>query len=244
MNVFEEIRKYYEETIDWEPDVRRVWVEEYLKYLEAQGKSQNVLMQIWDDINAFSFYQDRSEHHDLSGLPYWEYSVCLKWIDNHVLSREYNLNFKNAKRLLGNLLEFYKFLAQRSYIKNYSELEKAYHEICGGKKLNLIERIPYTGNEMWTAMSVPTKEGRKEESFMMSDYWLILLYMSSKKSWEHLKEVARGVKSPEMKIKQIDNLLRKLKNIGYLDSPEKLLIPYGPPTNEDMDDASKWFLHK
>lgn len=25
MDVFEKIRKYYEETIDWEPDVKRVW---------------------------------------------------------------------------------------------------------------------------------------------------------------------------------------------------------------------------
>lgn len=244
MNVFEEIRRYYEETIDWKPDVKRTWVEEYLKYLESQGKSQNILLQIWDDINAFSFYQDRSEHHDLSELPYWEYSVCLEWIDNHVLSREYNLNLKNAKRLFGNLLGFYKFLVQRGYIKSHSELEKAYKEICGGKELNLVERIPYTGDEMWTEMSVPTKHGRIEESFTMSDYWLILLCMSTKRSWEHLKEVARGAKSPEMKIKQIDNLQRKLKNIGYLKNPQKLLIPYGPPPNEDMDDATKWFFHK
>jgi hypothetical protein len=244
MNVFEEIRRYYEETIDWKPDVKRAWVEEYLKYLESQGKSQNILLQIWGDINAFSFYQDRSEHHDLSELPYWEYSVCLEWIDSHVLSREYNLNLKNTKRLIGNLLGFYKFLVQKGYIKSHSELEKAYNEICGGKKLNLVKRIPYTGAEMWTAMSVPAKHGRSEESFAMSDYWLILLYMSTKRSWEHLKEVAKGAKSPEMKIKQIDNLQRKLKNIGYLKNPEKLLIPYGPPTNEDMDDATKWFFHK
>jgi hypothetical protein len=244
MNVFEEIRRYYEETIDWKPDVKRAWVEEYLKYLESQGKSQNILLQIWDDINAFSFYQDRSEHHDLSELPYWEYSVCLEWIDNHVLSREYNLNLKNAKRLFGNLLGFYKFLVQRGYIKSHSELEKAYKEICGGKELNLVERIPYTGDEMWTEMSVPTKHGRIEESFTMSDYWLILLYISSKRSWEHLKEVIKDTKSLEMKIKQIDNLLRKLKNIGYLEKPERLFIPYGPPTNEDLDDASKWCFHK
>lgn len=244
MNVFEEIRRYYEEKIDWKPDVKRAWVEEYLKYLESQGKSQNILLQIWDDINAFSFYQDRSEHYDLSELPYWEYSVCLEWIDNHVLSMEYNLNLKNAKRLFGNLLGFYKFLVQRGYIKSHSELEKAYKEICGGKELNLVERIPYTGDEMWTEISVPTKHGRIEESFTMSDYWLILLYINSKRPWEHLKEVTTDKKSPEMKIKQIDNLLRKLKNIGYLEKPERLFIPYGPPTNEDLDDASKWFFHK
>lgn len=115
MNVFEEIREYYEEAIDWKLGVKRGWVEEYLRYLETQGKSQNILKKIWDDINAFSHYQDRSEHHDLSKLPYWEYSICLEWIDGHILSKEYELNLKNAKRLLGNLLNFYKFLVQRSY---------------------------------------------------------------------------------------------------------------------------------
>jgi hypothetical protein len=130
--------------------------------LESQGKSSDDLLEIWGDINAFSFYQDRSEHHDLSKLPYWEYSVCLQWIDSHVLSREYNLNLKNAKRLLGSLLEFYKFLAKKNYIKSYSELEKAYTDICGGKKLNLVQRIPYTGKELWTSMSVPTNQGRAE----------------------------------------------------------------------------------
>jgi len=244
MNVFEEVKKYYEETIDWEPDVKRAWVEEYLKHLETQGKSQSALMVIWDDINAFSFYQDRSEHSDLSEIPYWEYGVCLEWIDSHVLSKKYDLNLKNAKRLLGNLLGFYKFLVQKGYVKNYSELEKAYNEICGSKKLKLIDRIPYSGKEMWTSMSIPTKHGRMKESFTMSDYWLIVLYMSTKKSWEHLKEVAKDVKSSEAKMRQIEDLRRRLKNIDYLENPEKLLIPYGPPTNEDLDDASKWFFHK
>lgn len=244
MNVFEEIRKYYEEQIDWEPDVKRAWVEEYLKHLETQGKSKSSLMAIWDDINAFSFYQDRSEHHDLSELPYWGYSVCLEWIDSHVLSKKYTFNLKNAKRLLGNLLNFYKFLVQKGYIKDYSELEKAYNEICGSKKLKFIDRIPYTGKEMWTSMSVPTKEGRKEEFFTMSDYWLIVLYMSTKRSWEHLKEIARDVQSSEAKIKQIEDLQRRLKNIDYFENPERLLIPFGAPTNEDLDDASKWFFHK
>lgn len=59
MNIFEEIRKYYEEAIDWNPDVKRVWVEEYLHSLESQGKSSDDLLEIWGDINAFSFYQDR-----------------------------------------------------------------------------------------------------------------------------------------------------------------------------------------
>jgi hypothetical protein len=244
MDVFEEVRKYYEEAIDWEPDVKRSWIEEYLKFLENQGKSQNILSQIWDDINAFSFYQDRSEHHDLSELPYWEYSVCLEWIDNHVLSREYTLNLKNAKRLLGNLLDFYKFLLSKGHIENYTELEKAFNEICGGKKLNLVKRVPYTGKELWTSMSVPSKQGRNEESFTMSDYWLIILYMSTKRSWNHLKEVAKSSKSPQKKIMQINDLQRKLKNIGYFRYPEKLLLPYGAPADEDLDDASNWFFHK
>lgn len=243
MNVFEEVKRYYEE-LDWEPDVKREWVEEFLKELENKGESQETLMDIWEDINAFSFYQDRSEHHVLSEIPYWEYSVCLEWLKSHVISERFRLNLKNARRFLGNLLLFYKFLVQRGYIKDYSELDKAYKEICGGKKLNLIERIPYTGKEMWTALEIPTEEGRIEEYFTMSDYWLIILYLSSKKSWENLKKLAKDAKSSEERVKQIEDLMRKLKNIDYFKNPERLLIPFGPPTDEDFEDALKWFIYK
>ncbi|MEW6054028.1 MAG: hypothetical protein AB1552_09620 [Nitrospirota bacterium] len=244
MNVFKEIRRYYKQSLARESDIKQVWVEEYFKHIESLGKSSNDLLEIWSDIKAFSFYQDRSEHHDLSKLLYWEYSVCLEWIDSHVLSKEYNLNLPNAKRFLGNLHDFYKFLTEKRYINNYIELEKAYADICGGKKLNLVQRIPYTGKELWTSMSIPIKQGRVEELFTMSDYWLILLYISTKRSWQHLKEVAKNAKSAQKKIIQINNVQKKLKNIGYLQHPERLLMPYGTPTDEDMDDASNWFFHK
>ncbi|MEO0124550.1 MAG: hypothetical protein ABIL69_11180, partial [candidate division WOR-3 bacterium] len=38
-----------------------------------------------------------------------------KWIDGYIFNKKYELNLKNAKRLLGKLLNFYKFLVQRSY---------------------------------------------------------------------------------------------------------------------------------
>ncbi len=201
-------------------------------------------MTIWDDIQSFSFYQDRSENHDLAEIPYWEYSVCLKWMDSHVLAKSYQLNHKNAKRFLGNILDFYEFLTEKGFITSYSEIERAYNEICGGRELKLVERIPYTGDEEFTSMSVPTKKGRADERFSMSDHWLILLYISTKKSWKHLEEVAKAVPSSAKKIRQIRELQKKLKNIGYLRQPEKLMIPYGPPTNDDMDDASNWFFKK
>lgn len=244
MNIFEDINIYYETSIDLEPDVKREWVDGYLRHEKSHGASDIKLRSIWSDIQSFMFYQGRSEHHDLSKIPYWEYSVCLEWMQGHILSKDYELNFKNAKRFLGNILVFCKFLAEKGYIANCAEIEKAYSEICGGKKLNLVSRIPYTGTEEYTAISVPTKTGRADATFTMSDYWLIILYMSSKMSWQHLIEVAKSVPKSEKKTVQIRTLRAKLKNIGYLVHPEALMRPYGPPTNDDMDDASRWFFNK
>ncbi len=239
MDVFEDVRYYYEEQIDWEPDVKRKWVESYLRDIQEKEKSEEELADIWEDIFAFIFYQDRSEHSNLSEMQYWEYSVCLEWLESHMLSgTAYNLNLKNAKRFLGRLLDFYKFLVSKDCIENYQELEKAYNKICCRKKLNLVKRIPYTGKEMWTSIFPPGKEG---ETFRMWDCWIIVLYVEFNNSWAKLTEKAHKIPSANKKLGLIENLQKKLKNIGY-DDPKELF--HRGVSNDDIDDAKKWFYEK
>src|SRR5208283_494636 len=129
MSIFESIRKYYEDTIDWKPVVKREWVEEYLRHLKEQLTPEETLETVWTDIQAFMFYHDRSENHNLSEMPYWEYTVCLEWLEGHIMSKEHELNLENARRFLGHLMDFYKFLTERKQILDYDELERAYKEI-------------------------------------------------------------------------------------------------------------------
>jgi hypothetical protein len=64
------------------------------------------------------------------------------------------------------------------------------------------------------------------------------LYISTKRSWKHLMEVAKTVPMAAQKTDKILALRAKLKNINCFATPEKLMLPYGPPTPDDMDDAS------
>lgn len=41
-----------------------------------------------------------------------------------------------------------------------------------------------------------------------------------------------------------EELMRRLKNIDYIKNPERLLTPYGPPTDEDFENALNRFLYK
>lgn len=59
-DVFESVRHYYEDQIDWTPNMRREWVEAYLCDLKQSGVSPERLEDAWDDVQSFIFYQNSS----------------------------------------------------------------------------------------------------------------------------------------------------------------------------------------
>lgn len=171
-------------------------------------------------------------------MPWWEYSICLEWLESHVLyGGRYDLNPRNAKRFLGRLIHFYRFAVNQGFIDSCTELEKAHQHIVGGKKLNLVERIPYTGEEMWMTLS-GGKIGRKLIKLKIYEFWLTLLYLDLGESWNNLLAEAENSASSKIKRAMIKKFRDKLKKTGY-SSPGDLL--YYEPELEDLEDARKWF---
>lgn len=236
---FNAVDRYYGQ-IDWEPDIKKEWIEEYLKTLIEQGAAEGKMEEIWDDIYAFSQYMDRTEYRELSKLPYWEYSVGLEWISSHIFhGSKFEITLKNAKRLLNNLRDFYKFLISKRIINDNSELEMAYKYMCSGRKLKLVKRIPYTGKELWSSIGKPGFNVLV--NFYMVDYWLMVLFFYCEESWEKLLEEAEKVPNSVEKIVLIKNFKNKLALIDY-DHPKKLMRC--DVTYDELDDAKKWFYGK
>lgn len=232
--VFEEIAAYFGRLAEdeSEPDIKREWVEGFLKEKEAKGAGQDQLAQIWSDICVFSEYQELTEWSLLDRIPYWAYSVGLEWIGVH--DSDFRLSLRTARRLLGNLLEFYRFLARRGIISETAELEKAYETICGGRKLRLVERIPFTGEEMWISIT----DQRGDKNFKIHDFWLSLILTEVGGSWKKLRAAAKEAASAEAKLRMIRELERKTKALG-VENP--LALVQEEVSQADVEEARRWF---
>ncbi len=59
-------------------------------------------------------------------IPFWEYSQCLEWAENHILiGTSFDLTLKNAKRFLGSIKKYYEFLQSQGKLADSEELDKA-----------------------------------------------------------------------------------------------------------------------
>ncbi|RKX71339.1 hypothetical protein DRP53_01875 [candidate division WOR-3 bacterium] len=236
MEFVDAVKKLFE-TFEHEPDVKLEWVDKYLKEIsKRKGMTPRKLEEIWAYIYLFLFYQNRSEHDDLSKIPWWEYSIALQWLKENV--KGWKLNIRTARKMLLTLLDFYKFLVKNGYIDNYQEIMRAVNEIAGGKRLRLLKRIPFTGEELWAI--VPGKRGDKIK-FKRSDYWLAILYYNNGRSWDKLIEMVDSIPSAEEKLNRINELKKKLELSGY-QSPERLF--FHKITDQDIEDANRWFFEK
>lgn len=202
---------------------------------EAEILSEGELTSLFDDIYAFNAYLGRTEDYGfIEKIPFWEYSVCLEWCESHMLVGEaFDLNLKNAKRFLGSLRRFYDYLVGLGKLADSSQLNKAIKEVCGGKKLKLIEVIPYTGSESYTSIGM----GKETIDFDIADYWLlIMLDTQFDGSWTTLLEAAFGISSERaLKVK---NLQAKMGTVGMEGLKD---IIYSDVMKSDVDQATAWF---
>lgn len=246
MDVFDAIECYYSTHEDRGSGVRRNWVERYLKLLESRGTSIDALSSTWQDINAFSVFAAGLEHGDISSLPHWQYSAFLRWTAENMEGPAFSLSLGHARRILGNLMAFFEYLVDSAHISNLREISRAYDYICGHGEMRLIETLPYAGTEHWITVRADFHGGivKREATFTVSDYWLLLVLASTGGSWDHLRRLAASVpgKAGSSRKLAIYNLKRKLKRIGYSVRPEDLLLVKGTPSEEELDKAARWFL--
>ncbi len=144
-DVFLEVSDYYERQIDWEPAVRRDWVEHFLQSLAFQsGGDGAALNEVWQDVYAFAQYADRLDYATLGKLPWWEFSLSYEWVASHIFSAEerFALRLKQARRYMHNILALYQYLYEGGVVNDIGEVQQAYEYMCGGRKLNLVKHIP------------------------------------------------------------------------------------------------------
>lgn len=202
---------------------------------QALISSDDDLSVLFDDIFAFNVYLDRIEGYPrLNMIPFWEYSQCLEWAENHMLvGGAFDLSLKNAKRFLGSVKKYYEFLKTRGKLAESEELDKAIRTVCGGRKLNLVRDIPYTGTETYVEMY----KGGVGIRFDMADYWLLILKATLfDEKWAKLLEAAMGVSAVRTaKVKDLQQRMAKAGHEGLMD------IAYNDVSEAVANRARSWF---
>jgi hypothetical protein len=192
---------------------------------------------VFDDLWAFNAYLGRLEGYpSIDKIPYWEYSACLEWFQNHMMIGDsYDLNHKNAKRFLNNLRLYYEYVSTEGNTIDLSEINKAIKTICSGPKLKLVTEIPYTGAELYTEIY----HGATKIRFDMADYWILVLHTCAfHERWPQLLEVSMS-RSKE-RFSKVKELQAKLKSLGYKGLSD---IAFNNVTENDMKQATKWFYN-
>ena len=238
MDVYKAIKGYYSTQEGQEPEIRRVWVEEYLQELLPASRGR-----VWEDINAFSLYLEEYGRGDLPSIPHWHYSAFVTWAVENISASGYSLHLIHVRRLMGNLRGFFEYLVDKAHIPNLREISQAYEYICGHEEVRLTELLPYTGTDHWLTARTTGKENR-EVKFSVSDYWLLLLFVSTGGSWKHIMALASDMprKARTTRKLSVYNLRQKLKLIGYAGKPADLLMTTGTPMDAEIDTATRWFL--
>ena len=204
--------------------------------LKAGALSEPELSALFDDLFAFNAYLGRIEDYpSFEAIPYWEYSTLLEWAEGHIMSGDsFDLGLKNARRFLGSIKTYYDSLIGLDKMKGAGELEKAIKEICGGKKLKLVDDIPFTGTETYTALY----QGGVETRFDIADYWVLILHATIfDDNWTKVLEAAFGVSGDRVsKVKELKSKMDKLGKSGLQE------IAYNDVTKAEADRAEAWFF--
>jgi len=216
------------------------WTVSYLNTLYFTKRSDE-LDWAWGDLEALMMYFERSGIENLDELPWWEYSLALEWIEGHILDGDrFNLTLDNARRMMSRWSQFYAYLGDMDVDIDTAALEEAYRKICGGKQLKLVDRIPYTGDELW--MELAPAGSTELTPFQISDYWLMIMYDRLGRSWDALQETLQSVPSVREKRRRLQDLRDKLRLAGCLDHPERRIT--GQFGDEDVEDAERWVYRK
>lgn len=243
MSKYSEVQKSvgaYYTSIDWDPVIKRDWVETYLNVLYF-NKRTSELVDAWEDIHALILYIERTTYTDVSELPWWEYSVALEWIYDHIwIDDRFDVTLDNARRMMGRWKDFYGYLSKTWCKMDTAPIGEAFDKVCGGDKLKLVKKIPYTGEEFW--MGVAKAGSNQIVDFTMAEFWLVLAYVQLNESWDKLDEELKDVPSVREKRKRLLSLREKLMLSGYDMNPIELVR--GHVDAGDLENAERWFYSR
>ncbi len=230
------VREYYEETIDWEPQLPRTWVEDFFRHQHDQGVDSNELFEMWDDLQIFHFFLDHHGHEittmdDLKGYHLSE------WVNSFVNRKILNPISRNEKRhMLRTVQALYTYLADtgrvdRTVAARIAEAVK--HIARPGRKLGVVNRPPPLGGEMIMTTYHPAQG---EQIFTFNDYWLaILCYVDYDGDWAALRRATANVTDKQTKRRLIDRLATV--------DPKTLQIMLHEIYEDEVEEARDWFRH-
>ena len=136
-NVYDQVRIFYDETIEWEPIIKQEWVEGFLRQKAWQGLSDDQLKDVWYPIQIFILYLNHASNDNLDEITLPEYSLAIEWLVDHIA--DFKATLQSVRNIFEVLIDFYTYLLNRKTINNIDEIKKAAQQIAGGKDLNLMK---------------------------------------------------------------------------------------------------------
>ncbi len=136
-NVYDEVQLFFDEELEWNSTIKREWVEGFLRQKAWQGADDQVLRDMWHNLQMFVAYLAYSGDMTIDEMSATEYSLAVEWMI--VQAEGFKPTIKVVNHLFDVLREFYNYLATKKIFFDMSELEQAAKFMTGSKRLKFIE---------------------------------------------------------------------------------------------------------
>lgn len=158
-NVYDEVRVFFDEELEWNSAIKREWVEGFLRQQAWQGADDQVLRDMWHNLQMFVSYLNYSGDMTIDEMTAAEYSLAVEWMI--VQTDGFKPNIKTVNHLFDVLREFYSYLATKRIYFDTAELEQAATFMTGSKRLKFIESEDEEGLvHTKSSLTVPKDIGR------------------------------------------------------------------------------------
>ena len=132
-NVYDQVRRFYEQEQEWPAPISREWVEGFLRQKAWQGTGDEDLSILWRQLELFNLYLMYIDNLDLADLTQNDYQRAMEWLDRHVTG--FSANKRSMRRFLGVVKDFYEYLLSRKITVDMEALIEAEASIETGNKL-------------------------------------------------------------------------------------------------------------
>ena len=136
-NVYDEVRVFFDEELEWNSAIKREWVEGFLRQQAWQGANDQVLRDSWHNLQMFVSYLAYSGDMSIDEMTAADYSLAVEWMV--VQTEGFKPDVKTVNHLFAVLREFYDYLATKRIHFDTAELEQAATFMTGSKQLKFIE---------------------------------------------------------------------------------------------------------
>jgi hypothetical protein len=158
-NVYDEVRVFFDEKLEWDSAIKREWVEGFLRQKAWQGDNDETLRDSWRNLHMFVSYLAYSGENTLDEIVASEYSLAVEWMIVQI--EGFKPTLQTVRHFFDILQEFYNYLVAKKIIADTEELRQAAEYMTGGKRLRFIEEADEQGElPVKSPLTVPKDIGR------------------------------------------------------------------------------------